>query len=193
MSRRTAGIALAVVAIVGALTAAVLWLRQQQEHAAPVVQDTTEIEVVTGPTEPVDLYFPGRGGRLYAERRELGAEGTTEQRLVVLLEELFAGPRSPELYPALPEEISLGWVLLNPDGIAYVDLEVGGETPTPAWGSRWEMLAVFSVVDTILLNVPEIRGVVILRNGQQRPTFAGHLDTTRPLVANRDLLAAGGS
>ena len=44
------------------------------------------------------------------------------------------------------------------------------------------MLSVYSIVNTVLLNIPEISAVVLLNNGQQRPTFAGHLDTSRPLL-----------
>ena len=41
----------------------------------------------------------------------------------------------------------------------------------------------------MLLNVGEARAVVLLWNGRQRKSFAGHLDTARPLVANPDLVA----
>ena len=94
-----------------------------------------------------------------------------------------------DLYPALPPEITVDWLHLNPSGTLYVDLKFTGEMPFPAWGSRQEMLAVYSVVNTILASTPEIRSVVLLRNGQQRPTFAGHLDTSRPLLANQQLVA----
>ena len=70
-----------------------------------------------------------------------------------------------------------------------VDLEMPGESAHPDWGSRQEMLAVYSLVDTVLLNLPDIKAVTLLRNGQQPKTFAGHIDTTHPLVADRNLLA----
>ena len=66
---------------------------------------------------------------------------------------------------------------------------ISGETDYPGWGSRQEMLAVYSVVNTVLASAPEITSVILLRNGQQRPTFAGHLDTSRPLLANQQLVA----
>jgi len=44
-------------------------------------------------------------------------------------------------------------------------------------------------VDTVLLNLPEIQGVILLRNGEQRATFGDHLDTTRLLLANEELVA----
>ena len=43
-----------------------------------------------------------------------------------------------------------------------------------------------------LLNVPEIESVVLLWNGRQLETFAGHLDTTLPLRSDRDLVRRSG-
>ena len=85
--------------------------------------------------------------------------------------------------------ITLSWIHLNESGLVYVDLDFSGDGPFPAWGSRHEMVAVFSVVNSLFANTPEIDSVVLLRNGQQRPTFAGHLDTSRPLLANRQLIS----
>ena len=59
----------------------------------------------------------------------------------------------------------------------------------PVSGTRGELLVVYSFVNSILANVSEARGVVLLWNGNQRPTFAGHIDTTRPLPAERKWLA----
>jgi hypothetical protein len=52
------------------------------------------------------------------------------------------------------------------------------------------MLSVYSLVDTVLLNVPEIEAMVLLWNGRQPQAFAGHVDTSLPLRADRDLIAA---
>lgn len=163
--------------------------RRPQPQEAEVVA-TPEPPVPTDAAEILQLYFPGAGGRLYAEPREAPADQATESRLALVVEGLLGGPQSNELYPALPEGTTLGWLFLSPDNVAYVDLELGGESPLPAWGSRREMLAVYSVVNSILVNIPEIRSVVLLRNGQQPSTFAGHLDISQPLLANRELVAS---
>jgi hypothetical protein len=83
----------------------------------------------------------------------------------------------------------VAWLHLNPAGVLYVDLDLAAESSIPAWGSRQEMLAVYSIVNTLLAAEPEIQSVVLLRDGQQRATFAGHLDTSRPLFANPRLVA----
>jgi hypothetical protein len=44
------------------------------------------------------------------------------------------------------------------------------------------------MVNTVLANAERARAVVLLWNGTQRPTFAGHVDTIRPLVSNHRLV-----
>ena len=60
----------------------------------------------------------------------------------------------------------------------------------PVAGSQRELLAAYSLVNSVCGNVPRIRGVVLLWNSEQRTTFAGNLDTTRPLTPNRRLVSA---
>ena len=71
----------------------------------------------------------------------------------------------------------------------YLDLAAAQLATPPVSGSRGELLVVYSFVNSLLANVPEARGVVLLWNGNQRPTFAGHIDTTRPLPAESKWLA----
>ena len=190
MNRRTALIAVAAVLL--AIVAIVIgWkLGRKREMEDLPKAEAPASDVIDGPTVLAELFFPGQGGRLFVEEREIPQEGEIETQLGRLLDALLTGPESPDLYPALPAEITTDWIHLNPRAIVYIDLAIAGETPFPAWGSRWEMLAVYSVVNTVMANIPEISGVVILRNGQQQPSFAGHLDTSRPLLANQNLVAS---
>ena len=104
-----------------------------------------------------------------------------------------------QLLPALPAGVRLLAVELL-DGVAYVDLttvEVGSGTGStraadrpavflerPAMGLTEELLAVYSLVNSLTANNLGIDRVVLMWNGEQRPTFAGHVDTTRPLMAD---------
>ncbi len=88
-----------------------------------------------------------------------------------------------------PAEVKLGSVQLSADGIAYLDLRWDGHEDPPESGSTEEIQRVYSLVDSVALNVPEVNRVVLLWNGTQRLTFSGHLDTSRALVADRTLLA----
>lgn len=104
-----------------------------------------------------------------------------------------------DVFPALPAGVRL-LALEVLDGVAYVDLtmtEAGdgrGERAgagrsalvleRPAMGLTEELLAVYSVVNSLTANSLGIDRVVLMWNGEQRPTFAGHVDTTRPLMAD---------
>ena len=187
-------VAIILVAILVTLIAIIAgWMigqRDKPEELPIEVEMPTEIEPVPeGTGVVVDLYFPAEEGQLGVEQREVPAEDDPTQKLARLLGELLAGPESLDLYATLPEEMTLGWTHINQQNLVYVDVEITGGTDRPPWGSGKELQSVYSIVNTVLLNMPELSSVVLLRNGQQRLTFAGHLDTSRPLLANRDLIA----
>jgi hypothetical protein len=46
------------------------------------------------------------------------------------------------------------------------------------------------VVNSILLNTPDLVAVQVLFDGREFTTLTGHLDTSRPLVLNKRLIAA---
>ena len=187
-------VAIILVAILVSLIAIIVgWMigqRSKSEELPVEVEVSPEIEPVPeGTGVVVDLYFPANEGQLADEQREVPEENDLARKLARLLGELLAGPESVELYAALPEEMEVGWTHVNKQNVVYIDIEMTGESDRPPWGSGKELQSVYSIVNTVLLNMPEITSVILLRNGQQRPTFAGHLDTSRPLIANRDLIA----
>ena len=171
------------------------------EADAPAERAVEELEVSEAGLI-VQLYFPGPNGLLNPEERPLvdplpldDPAAQPEQTISVadrarqILEELLAGPDNAVLEAPLPAGTVLQSILLTPEGVLFVDLGSPDRSPPPAGGSQQELLTVFSVVDSVLLNLPEIRSVVLLWNGQQRESFAGHIDTTYPLLANTDLVA----
>lgn len=135
------------------------------------------------------LFFPGPGARLTAETRELALAEEAETRARQVVEALIAGPEREGLYRPLPEGVGVGSVLVAIDGTVFLDLVAADGPEVLAWGSKQELLAVYSLVNTVLANEPRARRVMLLWNGQQRPTFAGHVDVTRPLTRHAGLVA----
>jgi len=131
------------------------------------------------------LYFPGAGGGLQAEPRELQVTEAPKDRIRKVVEALLAGPKTAGLARPFPEEVTLGSVQLGRDGVAYVDLRWPDHQDPPPGGSTEEIQRVYSIVDSVALNVPQARQVALLWNGVQRDTFSGHLDLSRPLVPDR--------
>lgn len=148
-------------------------------------------EETAQPTEKVtfQLYFPADGGLLRVEDRELAVSNTPKDRIRKVVEALLAGPTERGLARPFPEGVTVGSVQLSTAGTAYIDLRWPDHNEPPSGGSTEEMQRVYSVVDSIALNVPQASHVVLLWNGIQRPTFSGHLDLTEPLAPNRALVA----
>lgn len=128
---------------------------------------------------PFELWVPDGIG-LRVERRELQVTSDPKDRIRRISEALLA-PR-PGGARLFPEGVTLAGIQLSKEGTAYVNLAWEGHEDPPASGSTEEMQRVYSLVNSIVTNVPEARRVAFLWNGFQRPTFAGHLDTSRPLA-----------
>ena len=209
MSRRAAGwvLAAALLLVIGGLA----WWWQAGRGGGRAVRRGAAEGAAGAPTErhAFDLYFPASGGGLRSERRELQVSEAPKDRIRKVLEALLAGPAAapaaaprpcstgaaaPGASPAglvrpLPPEVKLGSVELSADGTAFVDLRWPDREDPPESGSTEEIQRVYSLVDSLALNVPQVSRVVLLWNGTQRITFAGHLDTSRPLLPDRTLLA----
>jgi spore germination protein GerM len=150
-------------------------------------------EVAPAPTEttamPVTLYFPGPGGLLGVERREVAGAGRPEERMARVIEALLAGPQTAGLAAPFAAGVEVEALYLNAEGTAYVDLKAPESQLPLSAGSTQERQIVMSLVNSIALNVPEARRVVLLWNGVQPGTLAGHLDLTRPLAPDEGLVA----
>jgi hypothetical protein len=135
------------------------------------------------------LYFPAANDRLVPETHEIAGGSSPRERAARVLAALLATAPSAPRVPLFPSAVEVGSVLLNEDGTLYVDLRSAEADPPPS-GSKVEMLRVYALVHTVLRNIPEAKQVVLLWNGRQRPSFAGHVDTARALRARGDLEAA---
>ena len=49
-------------------------------------------------------------------------------------------------------------------------------------GSLEELFTIYTIVNTLTVNLPSISGVQILIEGQEVDTLAGHIDLRRPLA-----------
>lgn len=187
MSRRVAALVVAAAALIVLAGVVALWRRGPR----PAEGSTGALEsrLAESPRQPwqATLWLPSESERLGAlgVRVESGAEPTERGRALVTA--LLSARPEPPLDAIFPIPVRLGRLLVI-DGTAYVDLrpEQGGEPPST--GSRLELLRVYSLVQTLVANVPEIRRVVLLWNGSQRAGFPGHVDTSHPLVPRPELV-----
>jgi len=138
------------------------------------------------PQERVMLLFLGRDGLLHPELHTVALPAETEERVRTVVRELLAGP-SGSLLPVVPYQAELLDVFVDGNRHAFVDLSA---PPQPLAGSNTELVLAYGVVDSVLLNCPNLVGVQLLFDGSEVPTLTGHLDLSRPLGLNKRFIGA---
>jgi len=133
------------------------------------------------------LYFADKKKPvLIAEERVLARSETPEDYASHIIRALINGPRKG-LMRTLPAETGLRALYILKDGTAYVDLSEEVSTHHPG-GVQMERLSIYSVVNSLILNVSEIHAVKILIGGRESLTLAGHLDLRFPFKAEMLLI-----
>jgi hypothetical protein len=140
------------------------------------------------PRRTVEIYFPSRDDNgLIGEYREIFDTLTPGDRAKQIIADLISGPENDGALRALPQATRLRQVFVMADGVAYLDFsselseQIGG-------GSMEEILAVYAIVDSVVINVSEIDRVGLLINGRPVATLNGHLDLRRPLAPDYSLI-----
>jgi germination protein M len=137
------------------------------------------------PEQQVLLLFLGPDGRLQPELRTVPLPEEVGARARVVVQELLAGSIGG-LGPVVPYQADVNAVFVDERGNAFIDLTA---PPEPLDGSHIELTLAYGVVDSVLLNCPELRAVQILFGGREVTTLTGHLDLSRPLVLNKRFIA----
>ncbi len=129
------------------------------------------------------LFFPTAAGQgLIPEQRIIFRTDTLTSQVKQAVSELIAGPFTQGLVSAFSPGTELRGVFLPGTGLAVIDL--GPQVQSIPRGSDWEQAALFSLANTVIHNFPEIHRMQILVEGQEVPTLAGHLDTSRSIRAD---------
>ncbi len=136
-----------------------------------------------GESQVVHLYF-GDADRpfLVAEARVMVAPDDPAAFGRQLLAALIGGPAGGNL-ATIPAGTRLRAFFLSAEGTAVVDFSTEFRENHPGT-CRQEQLTLFSVVNSLILNVPEIDRVKILIDGAEAQTLTGHLPLEFPLTAD---------
>jgi spore germination protein GerM len=128
------------------------------------------------------FYVADDGSRLTAVERDVPyGEGTLEQARQILLAQLT--PVADPFVSAVPPGTTLRALFVTDQGVAYVDLSADVSS-AHGGGSTGEILTVYTIVNALTVNLPAVKSVQLLVNGQQVDTMAGHVDIWRPLAKN---------
>lgn len=129
------------------------------------------------------LYFANAENNfLSAEKRNVLHPGDPSGFGKIIVQELIKGSHG-KLQRTIPEQTSLRSFYLSGDGIAYVDFSQEIKEQQPG-GSHSEYLTIYSIVNSIVYNVADIKAVKILINGNETTTLAGHIGIGSPIRAD---------
>lgn len=135
------------------------------------------------PPNQANLYFTKDGRQLVGNPVNLGSSSLNHsEKATRIMENLLSGQAAAGLKSPLPEGTRLINLFVNNDQVIVnlsremmVNLNGGIDT---------ELLAVYSVVNSLLFNLDGIDAVQILIEGEKLPTLRGHVDISVPLIAN---------
>ena len=169
------------------LCGAILFVSCQPEANEPAARVAPE--VVREPRDVV-LYFESSKLRLEPEYRSMELPEEDYEAARPLLQELLRGSEDSEVPRIFPDDAVVLAVYFLPRGLVVVDL--GGPTLSQGWntGSHTEMMAVYSLIQTLVSNFEGVASVRILIGGQPAQTLAGHIAIDHFLMPNQSLVAA---
>ena len=136
-------------------------------------------------TKTINLYFPNQEGLvLKAEKREI-AKGDLTKEIQESVEGLIKGPQW-NLTPSIPDGTRLLGVMVKEE-VAFLNFSKEISERHPG-GSSAELQTIYSIINTITLNFPDIKKVQLLIEGKKVNTLAGHIDISFPLSQDKDLI-----
>jgi hypothetical protein len=135
------------------------------------------------PPNQANLYFTKDGRQLVGNPVNLGSSSLNHsEKATRIMENLLSDQAAAGLKSPLPQGTRLINLFVNNDQVIVnlskemmVNLNGGIDT---------ELLAVYSVVNSLLFNLEGIDAVQILIEGEKVPTLRGHDDISVPLIAN---------
>ena len=135
----------------------------------------------------VALYFADPHSEyLVNEQREIKDAFSKKQKIAKTIDELIKGPKG-NLIHTIPSTTRLNNIHINGDGIVWLDFDAHLSQDHPG-GSSSEIMTVYSIVNTVLLNFKDLSKVRILIEGNEVRTLAGHIDCSKPFVLNNDFI-----
>ena len=133
------------------------------------------------------LYFSDSEGEyLIGEKRKILKKSDMKEEAREAIHELIIGPKG-KLIPTLPPRTKLLTLQINDAGLAKVNFTLALSKDHPG-GSSAEMMTVYSVVNSLAFNFPQIKRVQILIEGKPIETIAGHLSLRQPISPKPDLI-----
>ena len=144
---------------------------------------TTFVEAKNPEKAIIHLYFANKENSfLIAEKRLLVQPDDPAQMGKLIIESLIKGPKEG-LMRTISSDATLRALFVTEDKTAYADFSPVIREKHPG-GCKSEIITIYSIVNSLILNIPEIDVVKILIDGRESMTLAGHIDLRFPLKAD---------
>jgi hypothetical protein len=121
------------------------------------------------------LYFadPGKGV-LKALPKQFPSNLNAHELGQDILGALMAGPPNSGLASTFPRDTKVIALFISEEGRAWVDLGIG-DGRLKNMDTVSELLAIYSIVNSLALNIPGVKQVKLLVNGSDVATLGGHV------------------
>ena len=148
----------------------------------PFKPPTKPLYAPTDPPLSVKIFFPSGNGEalLTAEDQVIFESAELGNRAKQILQKLQEGPHGDNMFASLPKDTKVQDLFISEQGIAFIDFSNTIATNNPG-GVLNELATVYSIVDSLAYNLPEIKQVKILIGGVEKETVAGHVLLLLPL------------
>jgi spore germination protein GerM len=155
----------------------------RSESVSPSSRVSDSISVQEAITRKVHLYFADRKGNyLQAEERKILAADTISA-IEAIIAALLEGPDDPKLVSTIPAGSHLLHIFVTDDGSAYLDFSSELSRLHPG-GITAERLTLYTIVNSLVLNLEQVERVQLLFEGKPASTLSGHLDIRQAKTAN---------
>jgi len=154
----------------------------------PFKPPTQPLYTPTDPPVSVKLFFPAENSDtlLAAEDQTIFKSAELGNRAKQILQKLQEGPHTDNLFPSLPKDTKVQDIFISEQGIAFIDFSKALAMNHPG-GVLNELATIYSIVDSVAYNLPEIKQVKILVGGVEKETLAGHCLLLLPLEMDLSL------
>ncbi|HJU42874.1 MAG TPA: GerMN domain-containing protein [Vicinamibacterales bacterium] len=159
----------------------------------PSTDASTAPDAASAPAKAVPrikatLFFASEDGmRLVPAQQDVAlAEGVVAQARSIV-EAQLAAEAPPPLASTIPKGSTLRGIFISERNEAFVDLDPAIKSAHPG-GTLQELMTVYTIVNALMTNLPNLREVQLLIGGQEVDTLAGHVDLRRPLRKNEGLI-----
>lgn len=138
--------------------------------------------------QEVTLFFSDANERfLVPEKRFINREKEPEEQAQEMVKALLAGSKTG-LVGTFPEKTELLGVKIEGGDTLVVNFREGLAMNHPG-GSAAEMATIYSLTNTLTVNIPVIKRVKILIGGKERESLKGHIGLKHPFTMNKELIA----